>query len=42
MQKRMVEALEALPGVESVGFADGLPMGDGGGSPMYSTTTPPI
>jgi predicted permease len=33
MQKRMVEALEALPGVEAVGFADGLPMGDGGGSP---------
>ena len=31
MQKRMVEALGALPGVESVGFADGLPMGDGGG-----------
>jgi ABC-type antimicrobial peptide transport system permease subunit len=31
MQKRMVEALAALPGVESVGFADGLPMGDGGG-----------
>ena len=33
MQKRMVETLAALPGVEAVGFADGLPMGDGGESP---------
>jgi predicted permease len=32
MQKRMVEALAALPGVEAVGFANGLPMGDDGGS----------
>ena len=32
MQKRMVEALAALPGVESVGFANGLPMGDDGAS----------
>ena len=32
MQKRMVETLAALPGVESVGFANGLPMGDDGGS----------
>jgi len=40
MQKRMVEALEALPGVESVGFADGLPMGDGGENPdVFSDNT---
>jgi predicted permease len=26
MQKRMIEALQALPGVESVGFADSLPL----------------
>jgi predicted permease len=32
MQKRMIEALQALPGVEAVGMADGLPMGDGGGN----------
>jgi predicted permease len=32
MQKRMIEALEAIPGVEAVGLADGLPLGDGTGS----------
>jgi predicted permease len=32
MQKRMFETLAALPGVEAVGFANGLPMGDDGGS----------
>lgn len=28
MQKRMVEALKAIPGVESVGLADQVPLGD--------------
>jgi predicted permease len=32
MQKQMIDALKELPGVESVGLADGLPMGDGGGN----------
>jgi len=32
MQKQMIQALQALPGVESVGLADGLPMGDGAGN----------
>ncbi len=29
MQKRMIEALETIPGVESVGLADQVPLGDG-------------
>lgn len=29
IQKRMIEALEAIPGVEAVGLADTIPMGDG-------------
>jgi predicted permease len=29
MQKSMVKALEAIPGVESVGLADNVPLGDG-------------
>ena len=29
MQKRMIEALAAIPGVESVGLADGLPLVEG-------------
>ena len=29
MQKRMIQALQALPGVEAVGFADTLPLGTG-------------
>ena len=29
MQKRLVEGLSALPGVDSVGFADTVPLGDG-------------
>jgi predicted permease len=37
MQKRMIEAIEALPGVESVGLADGLPMGDGAGDSIVFT-----
>jgi predicted permease len=32
MQKRMIEALQALPGVESVGLADGLPFSVNGDS----------
>jgi predicted permease len=40
MQKRMVEALAALPGVESVGFANGLPMGDdAGNSDIFTDNT---
>jgi predicted permease len=40
MQKRMVETLAALPGVEAVGFANGLPMGDdGGSSDVFSDST---
>ena len=34
MQKRMIDALRALPGVESVGLADGVPMGDGAGDSL--------
>jgi predicted permease len=29
MQKRMIDALHAIPGVESVGLADTVPLGDG-------------
>jgi predicted permease len=29
LQKRMIDALKAIPGVESVGLADHLPLGDG-------------
>ncbi len=29
MQKRMIEALAAIPGVESVGLGDGVPLGEG-------------
>jgi len=32
MQRRMIEAVQALPGVEAVGLADGLPLGDGAGN----------
>jgi predicted permease len=32
MQKQMIQALRALPGVESVGLTDGLPLGDSAGS----------
>jgi predicted permease len=32
MQKRMIEAVAALPGVESVGLADGLPLSVNGGA----------
>jgi predicted permease len=30
MQKRLMEALETIPGVQSVGLADTVPLGDGG------------
>jgi predicted permease len=29
LQKRMIDALQALPGVEAVGLTDAMPMGDG-------------
>lgn len=29
MQKRMIDAIEGIPGVESAGFADTVPLGDG-------------
>jgi predicted permease len=32
IQKRMVEALQTLPGVESVGLIDSMPLGDNSGS----------
>jgi hypothetical protein len=31
MQKRMIDAVETIPGVESVGLADQVPLGDGSG-----------
>jgi hypothetical protein len=31
MQKRMIQTLETLPGVQAVGLADAVPLGDGGG-----------
>jgi len=31
MQKRMIDALAAIPGVESVGLGDGVPLGEGEG-----------
>ncbi len=31
MQKRMIDALAAIPGVESVGLADGIPLGENQG-----------
>src|ERR1017187_7740510 len=37
MQKRMIDALAAIPGVESVGLANGVPMGDGAGDSIVFT-----
>jgi predicted permease len=37
MQKQMIDALKTLPGVESVGLADGVPLGDGAGNSMVFT-----
>ncbi|HVH87711.1 MAG TPA: FtsX-like permease family protein, partial [Terriglobales bacterium] len=34
MQKRMIEALQAIPGVESAGMADAVPLGDGANESM--------
>src|ERR1035438_3747262 len=41
MQKRMIEALQALPGVESVGLTDALPLGinSGGDSIVFTGNT---
>jgi predicted permease len=40
MQKRMIEALAALPGVESVGLNDNVPLGDGSSdTTVYADTT---
>src|SRR6202034_4371637 len=40
MQKRMLDAAAAIPGVASVGYADRLPLSIGGGdSDVYSDTT---
>ncbi|HKD81302.1 MAG TPA: ABC transporter permease [Candidatus Angelobacter sp.] len=40
MQKRMIDALAALPGVESVGLANGLPLGvDAGDSLVFTDKT---
>jgi predicted permease len=41
MQKRMIEALEALPGVESVGLIDTLPLSTGGGDSIVFTDNAP-
>ncbi len=40
MQKRMIEAVAAIPGVESVGVIDSPPLGDGeNGSSIYADST---
>jgi predicted permease len=40
MQKRMIEALATISGVESVGLADQVPLGDGpGGSNVFTDNT---
>jgi predicted permease len=40
MQKRMIDALKALPGVSQVGLADSLPLGDGQrGSDVFTDNT---
>ncbi|MGH9776084.1 MAG: ABC transporter permease [Candidatus Acidiferrales bacterium] len=37
MQKRMIEAMETIPGVEAVGLADTVPLGDGAGDSIVFT-----
>jgi predicted permease len=37
MQKRMLDALKAIPGVEAVGLGDGVPVGEGGGLSLVFT-----
>ena len=40
MQKRMLDAVKSIPGVESVGLADGVPLSDGAGdSNVFSDST---
>jgi predicted permease len=40
MQRRMVDALQAIPGVESVGLADNVPLGEGSNdSTVFSDNT---
>ena len=40
MQKRMIDAVAAIPGVESVGLADSVPLGEGqNGSPVFTDDT---
>ena len=40
MQRRMLEALETIPGVESVGLNDNVPLGDGSSdTTVYAETT---
>lgn len=40
MQKRMIDAVVAIPGVESAAVADGFPMGDGGeDTPVFRDST---
>jgi predicted permease len=40
MQKRMIDALQAIPGVESVGLADTVPLGEGqNGSTVFTDNT---
>jgi predicted permease len=44
MQKRMIEAVAAMPGVESVGLADGLPLSVNGGADLsfFADGTPDL
>jgi predicted permease len=43
MQKRMIAALETIPGVESVGLADQVPLGDGpADSNVFTDDTPDL
>ena len=42
MQKRMIDALQAIPGVEQSDWSDGIPLGAGAADSMSSPTTPPI
>jgi predicted permease len=37
MQKRMLDALQAIPGVEAVGLSDGVPIGEDGGLSLVFT-----
>ena len=37
IQKRLLDALKAIPGVEAVGLGDGVPIGEGGGLSLVFT-----